>query len=257
MPNVNITRNEFLSDRQGRTFSDVVNGSGLSFDAVMEFFSDEGRQRRMEESEIHHDRSPLGWSRSGVGGHPAIAEFLASKHLRRSKRLRQAVGVLVRMIMERRGWEKTGKKGFLGVRSPVSQGDAAGVAHNTGGLAFWFPRPTLPTARRNALHFRERATPEAGEFLGRSQAEAVAKNRWRDGLKAAPQRISGGREKRRSEIGRQGKVVCSDAGTGLGRAPMAPGWRSAMRIFSCCGIFNCEGVVYGVSWQNQYSRQFR
>jgi hypothetical protein len=72
---------------------------------------------------------------------PAVDEFLSSKHPRRTKRLRQAIGVVVRMIMDRRGWKKTGKKGSLGVRAKVSRGTATpGAYHNTGGLAFWFLR---------------------------------------------------------------------------------------------------------------------
>jgi hypothetical protein len=39
--------------------------------------------------------------------------------------------------MERRGWQKTGKKGSLGVRAEQAKGTPA---HNTGGLAFWFVR---------------------------------------------------------------------------------------------------------------------
>jgi hypothetical protein len=72
---------------------------------------------------------------------PAIDQFLASQHPRRTKRLRQAVGVVVRMIMDRLGWKKTGKKGSLGVRATVLPRTAtAGAYHNTGGLAFWFLR---------------------------------------------------------------------------------------------------------------------
>jgi hypothetical protein len=41
------------------------------------------------------------------------------------------------MIMERRGWRKTGKKGSLGVRSARAPKTPN---HNTGGLAFWFVR---------------------------------------------------------------------------------------------------------------------
>jgi hypothetical protein len=41
------------------------------------------------------------------------------------------------MIMERKGWRKTGKKGSLGVRAEKSK---VSPAHNTGGLAFWFLR---------------------------------------------------------------------------------------------------------------------
>ena len=139
MANVIITREHFLADRQGRTFSDVVN-SGL-FQTVLDFFNDEARQRRMQESEIHHDRPPLAGVVRELESLPAVDAFLASSHPSRAKRLRQAVGVIVRMIMERLGWKKTGKKGSLGVRAPLArQKTAAGAYHNTGGLAFWFLR---------------------------------------------------------------------------------------------------------------------
>jgi hypothetical protein len=141
MPRVIITRHDFLQDRQGRTFADVLNDLEQPFDEVLGFFNDEGRQRRMEESEIHHDRSPLAGVVRELESQPAIDGFLSSKHPRRTKRLRQAVGVVVRMIMERLGWRKTGKKGSLGVRATVSpRTETPGAYHNTGGLAFWFLR---------------------------------------------------------------------------------------------------------------------
>jgi hypothetical protein len=68
---------------------------------------------------------------------PEINAFLGTFQSQRNQRLRQAIGVLVRMIMERRGWQKTGKKGSLGVRSNKQPGVPN---HNTGGLAFWFLR---------------------------------------------------------------------------------------------------------------------
>jgi hypothetical protein len=72
---------------------------------------------------------------------PAIDQFLGSKDPRRTKRLRQAVGVVVRIIMEQRGWKKTGRKGSLGVRANVVRGTKTPEAYyNTGGLAFWFLR---------------------------------------------------------------------------------------------------------------------
>jgi hypothetical protein len=134
---ITITRDEFLADRQGRTFADVVTGSARPFDAALEFFSDEGRQRRMEESEIHHDRAPLAGVVRELESLPDINRFLGRIHPRRSQRFRQAIGVLIRMIMEGRGWQKTGKKGSLGVRNSAAAGRPR---HNTGGLAFWFVR---------------------------------------------------------------------------------------------------------------------
>jgi hypothetical protein len=134
---ITVTRDEFLADRQGRTFSDVVNSSERPFQAALEFLSDGDRQKRMEESEIHHDRPPLAGVVRELESVPEITRFLGRIHPRRSQRFRQAVGVLVRMIMERRGWEKTGKKGSLGVRNKAAAGRPR---HNTGGLAFWFIR---------------------------------------------------------------------------------------------------------------------
>ncbi len=137
MLSTTITRKIFLGDDQGRRFSDVVNDPGQPFEAVLEFFNDADRQRRMEESEIHHDRPPLSGVVRELESHPAIDRALAETHTLRSKRLRQAVGVVVRMIMQARGWRKTGRKGSLGVRTPKN-GQAPN--HNTGGLAFWFIR---------------------------------------------------------------------------------------------------------------------
>ena len=137
MPNVSISREEFLKDRQGRTFVDVLNDPQQPFDEALEFFSDADRQRRMEESETHHDRAPLAGVIRELEARPAINQFLGSIQAQRNQRLRQAIGVLVRMIMERHGWRKTGKKGSLGVRSTAAP---ATPNHNTGGLAFWFLR---------------------------------------------------------------------------------------------------------------------
>ena len=137
MSRVKITREKFLEDNQGRRFSDVVNDPEQPFDAVLEFFNDGNRQRRMEESEIHHDRPPLSGVVRELESHPAIDRSLAEIHTQRSKRLRQAVGVVVRIIMQASGWRKTGRKGSLGVRATKNR---AAPSHNTGGLAFWFIR---------------------------------------------------------------------------------------------------------------------
>ena len=137
MAKARMSRDVFLEDPQGKTFVDVVNDREQPFDKVFEFFDDANRQRRMEESELHHDRSPLAGVVRELESQHAIDRFLAGAHARRNTRFRQAIGVLVRIIMERRGWQKTGRKGSLGVRAA---GAARTPAHNTGGLAFWFVR---------------------------------------------------------------------------------------------------------------------
>jgi hypothetical protein len=150
MPDVAITRQLFLEDRQGRTFADVLNDPEQPLDQVLAFFNDGDRQRRMEEAEIHHSRPALAGVVRELDFQSDVDRFLASQPSRRTKRLRQAVGVVVRMIMERRGWRKTGKKGSLGVRAGKSSAKKSnaskprptksGANHNTGGLAFWFLR---------------------------------------------------------------------------------------------------------------------
>ena len=137
MSNVTITREKFLEDPQGCRFADVVNDPAQPFDTILEFFNDDGRQRRMEESEIHHDRPPLSGVVREFESYPTIDRALADIQTKRSKRLRQTVGVVVRMIMQDIGWRKTVRKGYLGVRTSKNQST---LNHNTGGLAFWFIR---------------------------------------------------------------------------------------------------------------------
>ncbi|WP_298869052.1 hypothetical protein [uncultured Gimesia sp.] len=138
MESVTITRETFLADRQGRTFADVVDDPEVPFKEVLDFFSDADRQRRMEEAEIHHDRAALAGVILDLEAQPAIKRFFGEIHVQRSKRLRQAIGVVVRIIMQSRGWQKTGRKGSLGVRAANT--DVPSTHHNTGGLAFWFIR---------------------------------------------------------------------------------------------------------------------
>ncbi len=156
MPRIMMTRDKFLADTQGRTFADVLNDPEQPFDAALEFFSDAGRQRRMEDSEIHHDRPALAGVVREFELHPEINRFLAEVHAQKSKRFRQAIGVVVRMIMEVRGWQKTGRKGSLGVRAVK---DRSQPNHNTGGLAFWFIRAERYQRRRDAIPVRSGALP--------------------------------------------------------------------------------------------------
>ena len=132
-----ITLEKFLEYIQGRRFSDVVNDPEQSFIKVLDFFNNENRQRRMEDAEIHHDRPPLAGVVRELESHPDIDRSLSDIQTQRSKRLRQAIGGVVRMIMKNRGWQKTGRKGTLGVRNSKNQPDKN---HHTGGLALWFIR---------------------------------------------------------------------------------------------------------------------
>ena len=137
MTTLKITREKFLEDNQGRTFLDIVNDPEQPFNETLNFFNDENKQRRMEESEIHHDRPPLAGVVRELESIPILDRALAEPLNKNSLRFRQSIGVLIRMIMEGRGWNKTGRKGSLGVRADK---DTSDYSHNTGGLAFWFIR---------------------------------------------------------------------------------------------------------------------
>jgi len=137
MTQVSVTRDVFLKDAQGKTFADVVNDTTQPFDEVLAFFDDDDRQRRMMEAELHHNRAPMAGVVREFESLPSIDRFQKGVHAKKTTRFRQAIGVLVRMIMEGHGWQKTGRKGSLGVRAA---GAAKTPAHNKGGLAFWFVR---------------------------------------------------------------------------------------------------------------------
>lgn len=165
--NTTITREEFLNDRQGRTFADVVNDPKQPFDEALEFFNSSDRQRRMEESEIHHDRAPMAGVVRELESLPSINRFLGTDQPRLNQRLRQSIGVLVRMIMERRGWKKTGKKGSLGVRSKRVAGTPN---HNTGGLALWFLRAERYEPGHGVAYPSVRKRSRELESTGKKQA---------------------------------------------------------------------------------------
>jgi hypothetical protein len=117
---------------------------------------------------------------------PEIDAFLAEIHRQQSKRLRQATGVVVRMIMERRGWKKTGKKGSLGVRAKSSQKHPS---HNTGGLAFWFIRAER-FERESGMPFRtvrqrRQKYPAQKRQASQSRANHVSRRARQPGSSAA------------------------------------------------------------------------
>ncbi len=93
----------FTGDPQGKKFADLY-GEEI-FPRLIEFFSDPDRQRRMIESEEHHRRPPL----AGV-----IVELDRQMFPQQPKtRVRQCVGVLVRIVMGHHNWRPTGERGSL------------------------------------------------------------------------------------------------------------------------------------------------
>ncbi len=106
----------------------------------------------MLDSEVHHLRPALAGVIREFETQPDIESFLSQKDSHDTVRFRQAIGVLVRLIMESHGWKTTGRKGSLGTRVKVAPGTAdPGAYRNSSGLSVWFTR---------AEHY-EKASPEA------------------------------------------------------------------------------------------------
>ncbi len=132
---------QFAQDRQGRRFADVLSGTRISFPAILDFFDHSDRQRRLVESELHHDRPALAGVVRELEHRRDVDQFFRTNDGHVTTRFRQAIGVVVRIIMESHGWKTTGRKGSLGVRvKGPTRTATTGADHNTGGLALWFTR---------------------------------------------------------------------------------------------------------------------
>ena len=136
-----LTESGFLSDKQGSKFTDVVGDPRLDFQALLDFFNDRARQVRMEDSEKHHDRPALAGVVRELENTEPFRSFFPRHDGHTTRRTRQAIGVVVRMVMEKRGWTKTGRKGSLGQRAQVRpRTTSPGAYCNTSGLSWWFTR---------------------------------------------------------------------------------------------------------------------
>ena len=89
----------------------------------------------------HHDRPALAGVICEFEHRQDVDQFFRTNDGHVTTRFRQAIGVVVRIIMESHGWQTTGRKGSLGVRGKVpTRTETSGAYHNTGGLALWFTR---------------------------------------------------------------------------------------------------------------------
>ena len=165
-----ITTANFQADAQGRRFTDVISDDPTLFDQIITFFQDPHRQQRMIDAEIHHDRPALGGVIVELEYQPWFDTHMMSHDAHETQRLRQAIGVLVRIIMESCGFETAGTKGSLGRRAIVKPGTKApGAYHNVTGTSFWFG---------SAERYRRRETGNPYKSVA-ERAEALARARMR------------------------------------------------------------------------------
>lgn len=86
---------QFAADRQGRRYADVLKQD--LFRSILAFFDDPERQRRMVESELHHDRPALAGVVRELEHRDDLNEFFGKNPGHVTTRFRQAIGVLVRV----------------------------------------------------------------------------------------------------------------------------------------------------------------
>ncbi|MGE3408655.1 MAG: hypothetical protein AB7I37_17685 [Pirellulales bacterium] len=99
---------DFRADSQGRRYADISQLAG--FDLVLTFFADLDRHRRMNDAEQHHKRPPLAGVVRELERHPEIQRFYSSLSPKQAVRFRQAVGVIVRIVMTKYGWFTLGNR---------------------------------------------------------------------------------------------------------------------------------------------------
>lgn len=114
---VRLSREEFLDHPHARHYRDVVEDHRVRFDDWLAFFNDPRRQLRLLDAETHHRRPALAGVVRELEAHPAFG-VIARLNREQTQRHRQAIGVIVKLIMEGHGWRKTGAKGFLGGTRP-------------------------------------------------------------------------------------------------------------------------------------------
>lgn len=138
---VTITKEIFLADKQGCKFKFTVEDPITNFDKLLKFFNDESRQSRLECSEIHFNQPALAGVIKELESPKWFGDYFSKNTIQTTYRTRQAVGTLVRIIMESRGWKKTGHKGSLGQRIKKSSTNEISTGKpNISGISKWFTR---------------------------------------------------------------------------------------------------------------------
>ena len=97
----------------GFPYSDYTRGEkGAPFALVFAFFHDADRIRRMEESELHHDRPALAGVICEFESVPEVRSYLRQGGWS-ATRFKQFVGCLVGFVLAQRGWQPTERSGSI------------------------------------------------------------------------------------------------------------------------------------------------
>lgn len=113
---VHISKEEFLNDKTGRLYKDVAEDEKIPFSKWIEFFNRDDIQRRMVDAEEHFNRPPLAGIVRELERTAIFRDYLENHDAHKTVRGRQAIGVIIKIIMNKLGWKTTGRKGSLGTR---------------------------------------------------------------------------------------------------------------------------------------------
>ena len=153
---IQITTQEVLKSHVGRILRQFYHSTSNSgpvseiFDEIIEFLNEPTTRERMKTSEIHHERPALAGIIRELERLPKVDAYFRNETLDPliTSRLRQGVGVMVKIVMELEGWEKTGKKMAVGRRAELGYPEGT---YNRSGLSRWFykteryePKPECP-----------------------------------------------------------------------------------------------------------------
>ncbi len=134
-----FTKQEFLDSKQGSKYSDVERDSGITLSRLVDFLQDPNRQDRLVSAEMHFDLPALAGVVRELEQQEWFHGYMMDGNSDHTYRLRQATGVLVKMVMLEKGFQTTGKKGMLGQRSKTSTSNSTKqTPHNRSGISLWF-----------------------------------------------------------------------------------------------------------------------
>src|SRR5262245_20090694 len=103
----------FACDRQGKQFADIWQEMKPLAKAILSVVNDPAARNRMIAVTIHLDLPALAGVVRELEHNPLIHKFFQATRRPNTLRVRQFVGVAVRMAMEEMGFKTTGRKGYL------------------------------------------------------------------------------------------------------------------------------------------------
>ena len=111
-----VSDKDFLADSHGARFQDVLKDADLDFISTIDWLNSSDVNTRLELAEIHFDMPAIAGILREYESMPRIKRYYESRDPKQTQRSRQAMGVLIKLHMIKKGWAPTRTKGPLGRR---------------------------------------------------------------------------------------------------------------------------------------------